>query len=70
MPRAARAAPGLPPCQAASHSGLITAVDLVSGSTEQLTRLSAAPVLVRGTGFGDHVVFCDLAGTVHAVERI
>lgn len=55
---------------AASHSGLITAVDLASGSIEQLTRLSSAPVLARGTGFGDHVVFGDLAGTVHAVERI
>lgn len=55
---------------AASHSGLITAVDLGSGSIEQLTRLSTAPVLARGTLFGGHLVFGDLAGTVHAVERV
>lgn len=55
---------------AASHSGLITAVDLGSGSIEQLTRLSTAPVLARGAVFGDHIVFGDLAGTVHAVERV
>ena len=55
---------------ASSHSGLITAVDLGSGSIEQLTRLSSAPVLARGVAFGDHLVFGDLAGTVHAVERV
>lgn len=55
---------------AASHSGLITAVDLGSGTIEQLTRLSTAPVLARGAAFGDHIVFGDLTGTVHAVEKI
>jgi len=55
---------------AASHSGLISAVDLGSGEVEQIARLSTAPVLARGTAFGDFVAFGDLAGTVHAVERV
>ncbi|GAA1291555.1 MULTISPECIES: outer membrane protein assembly factor BamB family protein [Brachybacterium] len=55
---------------AASHSGLITAVHLETGDIEQLTRLGIAPVLAPGTAFGDHIVFGDLAGTVHAVERV
>ena len=55
---------------AASHSGLISAVHLGSGAVEQIARLSTAPVLARGTAFGDFVAFGDLAGTVHAVERV
>lgn len=54
----------------ASHSGLISAVDLGSGSVEKITRLSTASVLAPGTAFGDLVVFADFAGTVHAVEQI
>lgn len=54
----------------ASHSGLISAVDLDSGEIEQLVRLSTSPVLARGTAFGDYVVFGDLAGTVHAVAMV
>ncbi|MDN5685396.1 MAG: PQQ-binding-like beta-propeller repeat protein, partial [Brachybacterium sp.] len=54
---------------AASHSGLITAVDLTTGDIEPITRLSTAPVLAPGTVLGEHIVFGDLAGTVHAVER-
>ena len=53
----------------ASHSGLISAVDLGSGAIEEITRVANAPVLARGTAFGEHLVFADLAGTVHAVER-
>lgn len=55
---------------AASHSGLISAVDLASGEIEQIARLSIAPVLAQGTAFGDLVAFGDLAGTVHVVERV
>ncbi|MGP5305795.1 outer membrane protein assembly factor BamB family protein [Brachybacterium alimentarium] len=55
---------------AASHSGLITAVHLDTGDVEQLTRLGIAPVLAPGAVFGDHIVFGDLAGTMHAVERV
>lgn len=44
---------------------LITAVHLDTGDVEQLTRLGIAPVLAPG----DHIVFGDLAGTMHAVER-
>jgi outer membrane protein assembly factor BamB len=55
---------------AASHSGLISAVDLASGEIEHLARLGAAPVLAPGTVFGEDVVFGDLAGTVHAVPMI
>lgn len=55
---------------AASHSGLISAVDLASGAVEKVTRVANAPVLARGTAFGDHIVFADIAGTVHAVERL
>lgn len=54
----------------ASHSGLISAVDLASGAVEMVTRVANAPVLARATAFGDHIVFADLAGTVHAVERV
>lgn len=54
----------------ASHSGLISAVDLASGVVEMITRVANAPVLARGTAFGDHIVFADLAGAVHAVERL
>src|SRR5699024_30313 len=52
---------------AASHSGLISAVDLASGEIEQLVRLSTAPVLAGGTAFGELIVFGDLAGAVHAL---
>ena len=55
---------------AASHSGLISAVDLASGAVEKITRIANAPVLARGTAFGELLVFADLAGTVHAVERV
>ncbi|WP_193106103.1 PQQ-binding-like beta-propeller repeat protein [Brachybacterium sp. FME24] len=55
---------------AASHSGLITAVDLATGDIEQITRISTVPVLAPGTAFDDYIVFADFAGTVHAVERI
>lgn len=55
---------------AASHSGLISAVDLASGEVQQLVRLSTAPVLARGTAFGDMIVFGDIAGSVHALERL
>ncbi|GAA1488111.1 PQQ-binding-like beta-propeller repeat protein [Brachybacterium sacelli] len=55
---------------AASHSGLVTAVHLATGDIEQITRISTAPVLAPGVAFGDCVVFVDLAGTVHAVERV
>lgn len=55
---------------AASHSGLISAVHLASGEVEKIARLSAAPVLAPGAAFGDFVVFGDLAGVVHAVERV
>ncbi|MGP5377452.1 hypothetical protein [Brachybacterium alimentarium] len=48
---------------------LITAVHLDTGDVEQLTRLGIAPVLAPGAVFGDHIVFGDLAGTMHAVER-
>jgi outer membrane protein assembly factor BamB/predicted phosphodiesterase len=54
----------------ASHSGLITAVDLASGEAQQLVRLSTAPVLARGVAFGGLLVFGDLAGAVHALERV
>lgn len=54
----------------ASHSGLISAVDLSSGAIETITRVANVPVLARGAAFGDHIVFADLAGTVHAVERV
>src|SRR5699024_8541467 len=52
---------------AASHSGLISAVDLASGAVEKITRIANAPVLARGTAFAELLVFADLAGTVHAV---
>jgi outer membrane protein assembly factor BamB len=55
---------------AASHSGLISAVDLASGEIEQLVRLSTSPVLARGVAFGQRIVFGDLAGSVHALERV
>ena len=55
---------------AASHSGLISAVDLASGEIQQLVRLSTAPVLARGVAFGGLLVFGDLAGAVHAIERV
>ena len=55
---------------AASHSGLISAVDLASGEIQQLVRLSTAPVLARGVAFGGLLVFGDLAGVVHAIERV
>ena len=55
---------------AASHSGLISAVDLASGNVEQIARLSTAPVLAGGAVFGDLVGFGDLAGVVHAVQRV
>src|SRR5690625_7623098 len=42
---------------AASHSGLISAVDLASGDVEQIARLSTAPVLAGGAAFGDLVGF-------------
>ena len=55
---------------AASHSGLISAIDLASGAVERITRVANAPVLARGTAFSEHIVFADIAGTVRAVERL
>ena len=54
----------------ASHSGLLSAVDLDSGEVEQLVRLSTAPVLAPGAAFGDLSVFGDFAGAVHAVAQV
>lgn len=55
---------------AASHSGLLSAVDLASGEVEQLVRLSDAPVLARGVAFGELIVFGDIAGAVHAIAQM
>src|SRR5699024_1519246 len=55
---------------AASHSGLISGVDLASGAVEEIIRVSNAPVLAGGTAFGEPLVFAELARTVHAVERV
>ncbi|MGO1199364.1 MAG: outer membrane protein assembly factor BamB family protein [Dermabacteraceae bacterium] len=54
----------------ASHSGLISAVDLASGAVEKITRVANAPVLARGTAFGDHHPVAPHAGTVPAGERL
>ena len=55
---------------AASHYGLISAIDLASGAVERITRVANAPVLALGTAFSEHIVFADIAGTVRAVERL
>ena len=55
---------------AASHSGLLSAVDLASGEVEQLVRLSDAPVLARGVAVGELIVFGDIAGAVHAIAQM